>query len=108
MSSIYAHVIVNPVAGAGKTGREWPHIRDLFRDRGLRFEHAITEGPGHAVELARAAVSRGYGTVVSVGGDGTINEIVNGLHESGGMAETALGVISTGTGSDYIRTIGVP
>ena len=102
MSSIYAHIIVNPVAGAGKTAREWPHIKNLFRDRGLRFEHALTEGPGHAVELARAAVSRGYETVVSVGGDGTINEIVNGLHQSGGMTETALGVISTGTTTNSI------
>jgi YegS/Rv2252/BmrU family lipid kinase len=46
--------------------------------------------------------------VVSVGGDGTIHEIVNGLHEAGGNADVAVGIVNTGTGADYIRTIGVP
>jgi diacylglycerol kinase (ATP) len=104
----YAQVIVNPAAGAGKTEKTWPRILELFRTAGLRFEHAVTEAPGHAVELARTAVTRGYRTVVSVGGDGTVNEVVNGLHQSGGLSETALGIISTGTGSDYIRTLGLP
>lgn len=104
----YAHVIVNPAAGAGKSGKKWPGIKDLFTTSGYRFEHSITEGPGHAVNLTREAVSRGFRTVVSVGGDGTVNEIINGLHDTGCLEDTALGVVSTGTGSDYIRTIGVP
>ncbi len=108
MKPNYTHVIVNPAAGAGKTGKTWPRILELFRAAGLRFEHALTEAPGHAVELAKAAVGRGYRTVISVGGDGTINEVVNGLHQSGGLAATALGIISTGTGGDYGRTLGLP
>ncbi|UCB42678.1 MAG: diacylglycerol kinase family lipid kinase, partial [Dehalococcoidales bacterium] len=51
---------------------------------------------------------KGYETVVSVGGDGTINEVVNGLHDSGTLDDVSLGIISTGTGSDYIRTVGIP
>ncbi|OGO30897.1 MAG: hypothetical protein A2Z29_01440 [Chloroflexi bacterium RBG_16_56_11] len=106
--SSYARVIVNPAAGAGRTGRNWPRIMSLFRRHGLRFEHAITEAPGHATELAKEAARRGYETVVSVGGDGTVNEIVNGLHTAGDSRDTRLGIISTGTGSDYIRTLGIP
>ncbi len=108
MKSSFAKVIVNPAAGAGKTGRIWPRIMEMFRGHGLRFEHEMTEAPGHATELAREAVSNGYELVVSVGGDGTINEVVNGFYASGAINGTALGIVSTGTGSDYIRTLGVP
>jgi len=103
-----ARVIVNPVAGAGGTTKKWPQIKAQLKSIGLRFEHDLTEAPGHAIELARSAVKKGYELVVSVGGDGTINEIVNGLYDSGSLREVALGIISTGTGHDYIRTIGIP
>ncbi|MFH1646322.1 MAG: diacylglycerol kinase family protein [Chloroflexota bacterium] len=108
MSSTYAKVIVNPAAGAGRTGREWPRIKDLFKGSGLRFEHDLTEAPGHAIELATAAARNGYDMVISVGGDGTINEVVNGLYKSGGIGEATLGIVSTGTGGDYVRTVGIP
>jgi diacylglycerol kinase (ATP) len=108
MSSSYARVIVNPVAGAGRTRREWPRIMSLFKRGGLRFEHDLTEAPGHAIELAKTAAKNGYDMVVSVGGDGTINEVVNGMYASGNIGATALGIVSTGTGSDYIRTVGIP
>jgi len=62
----------------------------------------------HAIELARSAAKKGYELVVSVGGDGTINEIVNGLYDAGNLKDVVLGIISTGTGSDYVRTIGIP
>lgn len=104
----YAKVIVNPAAGAGGTARKWPHILDLLKSLGLRFEYDLTEAPGHAMELARDAAEKGYEQVVSVGGDGTINEVVNGLYNAGNIGEVVLGIISTGTGGDYIRTIGLP
>ena len=104
----HARVIVNPVAGAGKTAREWPRIKDLLKGQGLRFEHDTTEAPGHAVELAKDAVKKGYETIISIGGDGTIHEIVNGLYEAGRIIDANLGIICTGTGSDYARTIGIP
>ncbi len=103
----HARLIVNPVAGAGKTLKNWPQIRELLRDIGLRFEHDFTEAPKHAIELARTAVKKGYDLIVSVGGDGTINEVVNGLHHTG-AGDVSLGIISTGTGSDFIRSIGLP
>jgi YegS/Rv2252/BmrU family lipid kinase len=105
---LFAKVIVNPEAGAGKTRRLWPQIKSLFHGHGLRFEHDITEAPGHAIELAAHAARNGYDLIVSVGGDGTVNEIVNGIHASGNLENSLLGIVSTGTGSDYIRTVGVP
>jgi diacylglycerol kinase (ATP) len=104
----YAKVIINPAAGAGRTLQKWPQIKYTLKNIGLHFEDDVTEAPGHAIELAKSAVKKGCGLVVSVGGDGTVNEIVNGLYESGNIADVMLGIISTGTGSDYIRTIGVP
>jgi YegS/Rv2252/BmrU family lipid kinase len=104
----YARCIVNPAAGAGKSARRWPQIASLLQSIGLRFDHDITEAPGHASELARIAARQGCELVVAVGGDGTINEIVNGLYDSGDIRQVTLGIISTGTGSDYIRTLGIP
>jgi len=101
-------VIVNPAAGAGKTAKKWPKIMVLLKSLGLDFEYDVTEAPGHAIELAKSAVKKGYELLVSVGGDGTIHEIVNGLYEAGGSANVAVGIVNTGTGADYIRTIGVP
>jgi diacylglycerol kinase (ATP) len=81
---------------------------ERLKSIGLHFEYDFTEAPRHAVELAKSAVKEGYEAVVSVGGDGTINEVVNGLYDSGNLKDVSLGIISTGTGSDYIRTVGIP
>ena len=104
----HTRLIVNPIAGAGKTAKKWPQIMRLLQGIGLRFEHDLTEAPGHARELAKSAAKKGYELVVSVGGDGTINEVVNGLYDAGNIADVMLGIIGTGTGHDYIRTIGIP
>ena len=104
----YARLIVNLVAGAGRTAKKWPQVMGLLQSAGLRFEHDLTEAPGHARELAKSAAKKGYELVVSVGGDGTINEVVNGLYDAGNISDVMLGIIGTGTGSDYIRTIGIP
>jgi len=103
----HAKVIVNPVAGAFSTRRKWPSIRRLLRHVGLSFDYQYTEGIGHAIELAKAAAGEGYRYVVAVGGDGTVNEVANGLLHAAGQDDTALGVISTGTGSDFARSVGI-
>ena len=108
MSIPYAKVIVNPVAGASSTRRKWPLISRLLRRVGLSFDYEYTEGVGHAIELARAAASDEYHYVVAVGGDGTVNEVANGMLCPAAASSTALGVISTGTGSDFARSVGIP
>ena len=104
----FAKLIVNPAAGAGKTAREWPKLMAQLKGYGLRFDYDITESPGHAVALAREALLKGYELIVAVGGDGTVNEVVNGLYGDGVEKNVLIGIISTGTGSDLIRTLGIP
>jgi len=107
MAKTLTKVIVNPVAGARSTRRKWPIISRLLERIGLSFDFDYTEGVGHAIELARIAASDGYRYLVAVGGDGTVNEVANGILISPNAAATALGVVSTGTGSDFARSAGL-
>jgi len=102
-----AKVIVNPAAGAFSTRRKWPVISRILNAIGIPFDFEYTEGVGHAIELARLAASDGYRYLVAVGGDGTVNEVANGILHSTNAATTALGIVSTGTGSDFIRSAGI-
>ena len=102
--------VVNPVSGNGRTGRRWRAYEAYFR-RHLAggLEVRMTHRPGQATELAKEAVVQGATTVVSVGGDGTMNEIVNGLLDGTGRPwnpDARLAVLSLGTGSDFIKTLG--
>lgn len=107
MAKLQTKVIVNPVAGARSTRRKWPLISRLLERVGLSFDFDYTEGVGHAMELARIAASDGYRYLVAVGGDGTVNEVANGILHSTNASTTALGVVSTGTGSDFARSAGL-
>ncbi|MFA5629315.1 MAG: diacylglycerol kinase family protein [Dehalococcoidales bacterium] len=107
MTPLKTKVIVNPVAGAKTTYRKWPLINELLQSGGIPFEYQYTEGIGHAIELAREATANGYSFVVAVGGDGTINEVANGILQSGDSSNATIGIISTGTGGDFIRTAGI-
>jgi diacylglycerol kinase (ATP) len=90
-------------------GRNWPRIRDFLQAEGARFDAVLTEQPGHATQLARQALDDGYRTIVAVGGDGTVNEVINGLVVEGTVdPEVALGIIPWGTGADFSRTAGIP
>jgi len=101
-------VIVNPASGNGKTGQRWAGIEERLRIDGAQFEAEFTHEPGHATLLAREAVTLGYRTIVSVGGDGTLNEVVNGLIVDGRAdPDVKLGLIPGGTGSDFGRGIGL-
>lgn len=104
-----AFVVVNPVSGAGATGRRWDTIaRALGRALGP-FEHAFTDAPTHATTLTRKALADGFQLLVAVGGDGTVNEVACGLLEGGRTAatEAVLGIVPHGTGCDLARTLGV-
>jgi YegS/Rv2252/BmrU family lipid kinase len=102
-------VIVNPAAANGTVGKRWPQMRDVLQAEVGQFDASLTEGPDHATELAREALSAGYRTIVAIGGDGTLNEVVNGLVSKGMIDPTVnLGIIPSGTGSDSVRTLGIP
>jgi len=104
----HAKVIVNPAAGAYSTHRKWPRIKQLLTHIGFSFEYQHTEGIGHAIELAQEAANDGFDFLVAVGGDGTVNEVANGIVNSSGSDRTRLGVVNTGTGSDFVRSLHIP
>lgn len=95
--------IVNPTAGSGRTRKAWPLLQSLLQSRNIDFEVQWTEGRGHAVQLARDACAAGFSAVVAVGGDGTLNEVVNGV----AGYDVPIGLIPLGTGVDFSRTIGL-
>lgn len=99
--------IVNPNAAMGTIGREWPRIQDMAKHRLGDFQAFLTAGPGDAITLTRFALQQGTEVVVCVGGDGTLNEVVNGfMGEDGPLRpEAMLGFIPRGTGCDFIRTV---
>ncbi len=108
MSVPYAKVIVNPAAGGYSIRRKWPRIRRQLRDIGLSFDYAYTEGVGHAIELARTAADSGCRYLIAVGGDGTVNEVANGILCSTGSGSTILGIVSAGTACSFARSVGIP
>lgn len=102
-------VILNPIAGRGAGARLSGQVARHLRQRGLDFELTATTAPGHATALARDAVRRGSEAVVAVGGDGTVNEVLNGLAQTGnGPNGTALAVLPIGTGNDFACGAGLP
>src|SRR4030042_4472575 len=107
MATVWTKVFVTPGAGARSPRRKWPIINRLLERIGLTFDFNYTEGVGHAMELARIAASDGYRYLVAVGGDGTVNEVANGILHSTNASITTLGIVSTGTGSDFIRSVGI-
>lgn len=98
-------LIVNPAAGGGASGRRWRRLEPRLRGILPPFEVALTERAGHAETLAREG-ARCHDVVVAVGGDGSVNEVVNGLMCCGRPVrpDVALGVVPLGTGADFIRT----
>ncbi len=100
--------IVNPAAGGGRGLKVWQAVGRLLASRGLPAEHQLTTGRGSATELAAGARQAGYETVVAIGGDGTVQEVVNGLIAPDGECPAALGVIPGGTGNDFSKMLGCP
>jgi diacylglycerol kinase (ATP) len=102
--------IVNPAAAGGRSAKRWVGILSVLRESEVDFEYVFTTGRGDATRLAREAASAGYRYVVSVGGDGTCNEIVNGLMavDSEVRKQVRLGIVPTGRGVDFCRSLGLP
>lgn len=103
------HVVLNPRAGRGSAGARWADVRAVIEAEDLEHDVSFTEGPGHAIELARTAVLEGCRFVVGVGGDGTFHEIVNGMMGAEGPLdpEAVIGLVPAGSGSDLVRTFGL-
>ncbi|HXA30291.1 MAG TPA: diacylglycerol kinase family protein [Candidatus Angelobacter sp.] len=105
-------VIVNPASAGGRTARQWPLLQRCLVDAGVDFEARITAQPADAIALTREALREGVNRVVAVGGDGTLNELVNGWFDPQTQQpinpDAALGLLPSGTGGDFRKTAGIP
>ena len=99
--------VINPHSANGRTRKRWPEYLDRLREEGYLIDFAYTTGPGDATHITQRILKKGYRKVISVGGDGTMNEVVNGFFSDGQMInpEAELAIFSHGTGSDLIRSL---
>jgi YegS/Rv2252/BmrU family lipid kinase len=96
--------IVNPVAGKGKTLELVPKIKESFDKDKIDYDIKITEKRGQGETIAREAAQQGYTHIISVGGDGTAYEVINGI----GSGNVVLGILPAGTGNDFVRMTELP
>ena len=103
-------VVLNPVAGKGKAAKYQPKIEQILRSRGQNFELLLTKGIGDALEMARTLPLGPEDAVVAAGGDGTCNEVVNGLLTRNPPlgVPPILGILPVGRGNDFASTPGIP
>jgi YegS/Rv2252/BmrU family lipid kinase len=103
-------VIVNPNAGNGKGKKDWDIISLLLKKEGLPFKVNFTERKGDAINVTLKAVAAGFRKIITVGGDGTLNEVVNGVfsNDSCSTNDISLALIPVGTGNDWGRMFGIP
>lgn len=104
-------LVVNPNSANGSTGRRWATLEREAAQIFGQIAVGVTAGPMDAVRLTRQALEAGHRTVLAVGGDGTLNEVVNGFFREDGTpvaVDAAVGILPRGTGSDFRRSIDVP
>ena len=99
-------LIINKTAGGGKAGKLLPEIISTFNKLNIPFHTSFTNSPGGATGLARQAANSGVEFIISVGGDGTINEIINGILTAN--HQPALGIIPAGWANDFIKSTNIP
>lgn len=102
--------IVNPNAGVRKCEKDWPRIKAALEKNGIDFQAVFTQQRGHAITLAKEHIEQGFRRIISVGGDGTLNEVVNGIFRQQ-VTETndiSIACVSVGTGNDWVRTYHIP
>ena len=102
--------IVNMAAGGGRTKKDWPLIAQILQREGIRYEPNFTDRRLHASIIARNKIKEGYSKIIVVGGDGTMNEVINGVFAQKRIltTEVMLGMISVGTGNDWAKTFNIP
>ncbi len=109
MAAKAAKVIVNPAAGQGNSGKIWPEVEARLRAALGPIDIAVTASAGEETSLARQALADGYSHFIAVGGDGTMNGVLNGVMGDGAPAnsDVRLSVIPAGTANELARAVGV-
>lgn len=106
--SVRARVILNPSSGRERAAEQFELVSARLRDRYETVEIAVTAGDGDAERAARVAVGDGCATVFAAGGDGTVNEVLNGLAAEDALSRTTIGIVPLGTGNDFAAALGIP
>ena len=103
-------VIVNPVSGRGRGGRDWPRIAEMLDQTGISYTFNFSPARYEAIDLAESVVRMGYRKIIAIGGDGTMHEVLNGLwrQKDVPLEQLTVGVIPVGTGNDWVRHVGIP
>lgn len=103
-------LIYNPTAEKGYAAQKLPQVENLLKQFGIEYDLAVTEGSGHAIQLAQQASEDGFDIVIAAGGDGTVNEVINGLMQANvnGNGRPVLGVLPVGRGNDFAFGVGIP
>jgi len=103
-------VIINPTSGNGSSNRKWPKIKAKLELEEFDFNFAFTEYENHSIELVQSAIIQGFKNIISIGGDGTLHNIINGIQRQNSVnsSEIQIGVIPIGTGNDWIKTYKIP
>jgi diacylglycerol kinase (ATP) len=106
---VTAFVVVNPKSANGRTGRDWPKIKTALESVFPLMTVAHSHARGEITRLVRAALKEGHLDIVAVGGDGTINEAINGFFENGVpvSSDAVFGFVTSGMGGDFRRTLGI-
>ncbi|MGF7141120.1 diacylglycerol/lipid kinase family protein [Roseimarinus sediminis] len=99
-------VVLNPNAGGQQAQSIWPSIKKELKKQDFLFDTVKTRYAGHAVDLVQKNIEKGYRKIIAIGGDGTLHEVVNGIMQQKELppTEILLGMISVGTGNDWIKT----
>ena len=103
-------LIVNPTSGNGRFLKQWNRIQDVLHTKEIHFSFAFTQYSKHELILVEEAIKQGYRKIISVGGDGTLHHVVNGImtQRYTKTSNIKVGVIPLGTGNDWIKTYKIP
>ena len=102
--------IINPTAARGTTLQRWGEAKRELLRLGIQVSERVTTRPGEAAQITREAIKQGVCRIVAVGGDGTLNEVINGYLDGAGRPiseNVAVGILPSGTGSDFRRSVGL-
>ncbi|WP_088324181.1 diacylglycerol/lipid kinase family protein [Polaribacter tangerinus] len=103
-------IIANPTAGNGKFSKQWKKIKQLLKHKNVDFSYAFTQYSKHEILLVNEAIKQGFRKIISIGGDGTLHNVVNGvmLQRYVKTSDITISVIPLGTGNDWIKTYNIP
>jgi YegS/Rv2252/BmrU family lipid kinase len=103
-------IIANPIAGNLNFSKQWKKIKQLFDNKKIHFSFAFSNYSEHEIKLVQNAIQKGFRNIISIGGDGTLHHIVNGimLQKYVKASDITIGVIPLGTGNDWIKTYNIP